>query len=250
MLYYENKNGKLYQGDCLEVMDKLIKKGVKVDAIICDLPYGQTKNKWDSVIPFEDLWLRYDKLIKERGVIALFGQGLFTADLMNSNRKNWKYNLIWDKVLTSGFLNANRMPLRSHEDIVIFYKKAPKYYPQKIIGNKNHSKGAPKNYNNNNYGDFDFVDNVEVLGDMKHPKSILQYSKPHPSIARHPTEKSVELYEWIIKSYSSENDLILDNCSGSGTLAEASENTNRKWICIEKEDKYCEISKKRLEEKK
>ena len=121
----------IYNVNCLEGMDKMIKQGIKVDMILCDLPYGRTQNKWDSIIPFGELWSRYCSIIKDNGAIVLFADGLFMADLMNSNRKMWKYNLIWDKVLTSGFLNANRQPLRQHEEICVFYKKQPTYNPQK-----------------------------------------------------------------------------------------------------------------------
>ena len=129
---------KLLNGDCLELLNDVDDKSV--DMILCDLPYGQTHNKWDSVIPLDKLWKQYKRVIKDNGCIALFGQGMFTADLMYSNKKWWKYNLIWDKVLTNGFLNANRMPLRSHEDIAIFYNKPPTYNPQKVLGKKNHTK--------------------------------------------------------------------------------------------------------------
>ena len=145
-----------------------------IDMILCDLPYGVTaKNKWDNVIPFEPLWREYTRIIKEHGAIVLFGQDKFTAECMLSNKKMHRYNLIWDKVLTSGFLNANRMPLREHEDIMVFYNKLPTYNPQKVKGNPCHSKGKVVGNNNdvqlknNNYNDFICV-NTE--GDMKFPK--------------------------------------------------------------------------------
>ena len=237
---------KIYNMDCLEGM-KLIDDR-SIDMILCDLPYGRTQNKWDSVIPFEKLWEQYNRIIKENGCIALFADGLFMADLMISNRKMWKYNLIWNKVLTSGFLNANRMPLRQHEEICIFYKKLPTYNPQKIKGVPSHSKGVPKTCNNNNYGDFGFVDNKELHGDMKYPTSILTFSKPHPSVMLHPTEKSVECCEWLIKTYTNENELILDNCMGSGTTAVACIKTNRKYIGFELSEEYCKIAEKRISE--
>ena len=153
---------------------------------------------------------------------------------------------MWDKVLPSGFLNANRMPLRSHEEICIFYKKQPTYNPQKVKGKPNHSKGKPKEYENNNYGDFDFVDNSKELGDMKHPVSILRFSKPHPSVSVHPTQKSVEICEWLIKSYTNEGELVLDNCMGSGSTGVACLNTNRNFIGIELDEKYFDIAKERI----
>ena len=234
----------LYNMDCLEGMKLIDDKSI--DMILCDLPYGRTQNKWDSIIPFDELWKRYNNIIKDNGAIVLFADGLFMADLMNSNRKMWKYNLIWDKVLTSGFLNANRQPLRQHEEICVFYKKQPTYNPQKTKGKPNHSKGKPKETANNNYGKFEFVDNKEELGDMKHPTSILKFQKPHPSKMLHPTEKSVECCEWLIKTFTNKGDLVLDNCAGSFTTAVACDNTNRNWICIEKEEKYCNIGLTRI----
>ncbi|CEQ01611.1 DNA modification methylase [[Clostridium] sordellii] len=235
---------KIYNMDCLEGMKRLRDKSV--DMILCDLPYGQTKNKWDSVIPFDKLWKEYKRIIKDNGVIALFANGMFTAELMLSNKSMWKYNLVWNKVLSSGFLNANRMPLRQHEDICIFYKKAPKYNPQKVKGKPNHSKGKVKDNENNNYGSFDFVDNSKELGDMKHPTSILEFSKPHPSKMIHPTEKSTDICEWLIKSYTDEGMTVLDNCIGSGTTAVAAMNTNRNYIGFELDKNYYNIAMDRI----
>ena len=169
-------------------------------------------------------------------------------EVMKSNQKNWKYNLIWNKVLTSGFLNANRMPLRQHEDICVFYKKSPTYNPQKSKGKPCHSKGKPKENKNNNYGSFNFVDNSKELGDMKHPTSIITVSKPHPSKMVHPTQKPVDLLECLIKTYTNEGELVLDNCMGAGSTGVACQNTGRKFIGIELDDKYFEISKSRLNE--
>ena len=235
---------KLLNGDCLELLNDVDDKSV--DMILCDLPYGQTHNKWDSVIPLDKLWKQYKRVIKDNGCIALFGQGMFTADLMYSNKKWWKYNLIWDKVLTNGFLNANRMPLRSHEDIAIFYNKPPTYNPQKVLGKKNHTKGKVKQNKNNNYGKHNFVDNSDELGNMKHPKSILTFTRPHSSVMKHPTEKPVEVCEWLIKSYTNEGDVVLDNCMGSGTTGVACENTNRKFIGMELDKEYFEEAIKRI----
>jgi site-specific DNA-methyltransferase (adenine-specific) len=215
-----------------------------IDFILCDLPYGRTNNRWDIIIPFEPLWLQYKRIIKLNGCIALFADGLFMVDLMISNREMWKYNLIWDKVLTSGFLNANRMPLRQHEEIVIFYNKQPTYNPQKVKGKPNHSKGKPKDTQNNNYNDFNFVDND--LGDLKHPTSILTFSKPHPSKMLHPTEKPIELCEWLIKTYTNENDTVLDNTMGSCSTGIACLNTNRNFIGFEKNTDIFNIAQERI----
>ena len=196
-------NVKLECGDCIEKMKDIPDQSI--DMILCDLPYGTTKNKWDNVIPFDQLWAQYERIIKDHGAIVLFGQDKFTAKCMLSNEKLHRYNIIWDKVLTSGFLNANRMPLRKHEDIMVFYKKLPTYNPQKTEGISCHSKGKVVGHmnddvlQNNNYGNFKCV---ETIGNMKHPTSILVFPKPHPSIAVHPTQKPVELLEWLIKTYT------------------------------------------------
>ena len=242
------KNVKLYQGDCLEVMKDITDKSI--DMILCDLPYGTTQNKWDLVIPFDQLWKEYNRIIKDNGAIVLFAQGMFTSDLMQSNRKYWRYNLIWEKDRPSGFLNAKRMPLRSHEDICVFYKKLPTYNPQFWEGEPLHGMGnkfKEGNLGNNNYGKFPSHTNPSALrkGDtQKHPRSVLKFSRPHPPI--HPTQKSVELCEWLIKTYTNENDVVLDNCMGSGSTGVACMNTNRKFIGIELNDKYFDISINRI----
>lgn len=235
-------------GDCLELM-KEIPDG-SIDMILCDLPYGVTQNKKDIIIPFDCLWKEYERIIKNNGCIALFGQGIFYVDLVNSNRGLFRYDLVWDKILSSGFLNANRMPLRVHEQIAIFYKKLPTYNPQKVIGNKNHSKGTPKEATNLNYGKHSFVDNTELLGNLKNPISILSFQKPHPSVAVHRTEKPVELLEYLIKTYTNENETVLDNCMGSGSTGVACVNTGRNFIGIELDKDCFEIASNRIKEAK
>lgn len=239
---------KLLQGDCLELMKEI--PDSSVDMILCDLPYQRTRNKWDVAIPFGPLWEQYRRIIKPNGAIVLFAEGMFMADLMASCPSMWRYNLIWDKVLTSGFLNANRMPLRQHEEVCVFYKKPPTYYPQKSEGAKSHSKGYGRDYANHNYGHFNFVDNAEAHGNLKFPTSILRYQKPHPSKALHPTEKPVSLCEYLIKTYSNPNDLILDNCMGSGTTGVACVNTGRNFIGMELDPTYYEIATQRIAEVK
>ena len=242
----------LYQGNCLELMKNIRDKSI--DCIICDLPYGVTsKNKWDTIIPYEPLWKEYKRIIKDNGPIILFGQDKFTAKTMLSNEKMHRYNLIWNKVLTSGFLNAGKMPLREHEDIMIFYKKLPTYNPQFTEGKPLHGMGEKfkkvKN-NNNNYNDFNSCNNPSANreGDTKkYPKSILTFPRPASSKMLHPTEKPVELLEYLIKTYSNENDVILDNCMGSGSTGVACLNTNRRFIGIELDEKYFNIAKGRLE---
>lgn len=240
---------KLYQGDCLEIMKHIPNKSI--DCIICDLPYGITQNKDDIQIPFKPLWQQYERIIKNNGCIALFGQGLFYIDLVNSNRKMFRYDLIWDKVLTSGFLNAKRMPLRRHEQIAIFYKLLPTYNPQFTQGKPLHGKGKSylnKEHKNQNYGKFNQTEDLRKGSTDKYPTSILTFPKPHPSIAKHRTEKSIECLEWLIKTYTNENDTVLDNCMGAGSTGIACKNTNRKFIGIELNKEYYEIAKERLKE--
>nr|WP_295602474.1 site-specific DNA-methyltransferase [uncultured Terrisporobacter sp.] len=248
----EDGRYRLYQGDCLEIMKNL--KDKSIDCIICDLPYGVTsKNKWDTIIPYEPLWKEYKRIIKDNGAIILFGQDKFTAKTMLSNEKMHRYNLVWNKVLTSGFLNAGRMPLREHEDIMIFYKKSPTYNPQFTEGKPLHGMGAKfkkiKN-NNNNYNDFNSCNNPSANreGDTKkYPKSILTFPRKSSSKMLHPTEKPVELLEYLIKTYSNEGDVILDNCMGSGSTGVACLKTNRDFIGIELDKGYFNMSKNRIE---
>ncbi len=236
---------KLMQGDCLELMQELPDNSV--DMVLCDLPYGRTKNRWDIVIPFEPLWKQYRRIVKENGAIILFADGMFMAQLMSSNPSMWRYNLIWDKVLSAGFLNANKMPLRQHEELCVFYKKPPIYNPQKTIGAKSHSKGKKKDCKNHNYGRFEFVDNASKHGELKFPTSIIRFQKPHPSKAVHPTEKPVALCEYLIKTYTSPGDTVLDNCMGSGPTGIACANTGRDFIGMESDLEYFEVAKARIE---
>ena len=237
---------KVYKGDCLELMKDIPDESI--DMILVDPPYERTHNKWDSIIPLDKMWEQYLRIIKPNGCIAIFADGMFMADLMKSQEKLWKDNLVWVKVLSTGFLNANRRPLRVHEEVCIFYKKPPVYNPQKVLGAMNHSKGKKKACDNNNYGKYEFVDNREELGEWKHPTSILRFQKPHPSVVTHPTEKPVELCEWLIKSYTNKGDTVLDSCAGSGTTCIAAINTSRNYIAMESEEKYCRAMEKRISE--
>lgn len=237
---------KIYCEDCLEGM-KRIPDG-SVDMILCDLPYEVTKNPWDQMIPFDKLWEQYKRVIKQNGAIILFSEGMFMAKLMASNPQMWRYNLIWDKVLTSGFLNANRMPLRRHEQLCVFYKKQPTYNPQKRKGAKSHGKGAKKQCANNNYGDYSFVDNCDAHGDLKFPTSILRYQKPHPSKATHSTEKPVSLCEELIRTYTNHGETVLDSCMGTGATGVAAVRCGRKFIGFELLPKYYDIAKHRIEQ--
>lgn len=236
----------LMNGNCLELMKDLPDKSI--DMILCDLPYQRTQNKWDTILPYDEMWAQYDRVIKDNGCIALFCDGLFMAELMLSNKKMWRYNLVWDKILPSGFLNANRQPMRNHEEIAIFYKKQPTYNPQMTKGQPNHSKGKPKDVTNHNYGKHGWVDSNEELGDMKHPKSIVAFQKPHPSTMIHPTQKPVELLEWLIKTYTNEGDIVLDNCMGSGSTGVACAITNRNFIGMELNEDYYFLARTRINE--
>jgi DNA modification methylase len=246
----------LIKGDCLVEMKNIPDKSV--DMILCDLPYEvlNKRNKhaqWDRKIPFDKLWQQYERIIKDNGVIALFGQGMFTAKLMMSNTKLWRYNLIWDKVLTSGFLNAKRMPLRSHEDICIFYKKLPIYNPQMTTGKPLHGKGTSymnKELTNNCYGQVNASCDIRKGCTDKFPTSILKFRKPHPSTTLHPTQKPVALLEYLIKTYTNEGDLVLDNCMGSGSTMIACMNTKRNGIGIELNEEYFKIAQQRVSEAK
>lgn len=239
----------LYNGDCLQIMQTLPDKSV--DMILTDLPYGTTQNKADIIIPFEPLWEQYERIIKDNGAIVLFAQGLFYIDLVNSNRKLFRYDLVWDKVLISGFLNAKRMPLRQHEQIAVFYKQLPTYNPQFTIGKPVHGNGTAyknKELKNQNYGKYNAVGNIRKDSVEKYPTSIIKFVKPHPSIAKHRTEKSIECLEYLIKTYTNENDVVLDSCMGAGSCGVASIKSGRKFIGIEIDENYFNIAKKRIEE--
>lgn len=233
------------QGDCLELMKELPDKSV--DMILCDLPYGQTaRNKWDVVIPFDSLWQAYERVIKDNGAIVLFANGMFTAELMFSNKKLWKYNLIWEKTQPTGFLNAKRMPLRNHEDICVFYKKLPTYNPQMTSGHtRKVSKAEHKTKckSTTDYGEHNVVDYDST---ERYPKSIWKFAKDTQKQAFHPTQKPVALLEYLIKTYTNENDVVLDNCMGSGSTCVAAINTGRQYVGYELDKEYFAIADKRI----
>lgn len=237
----------LYEGDCLDSFNNIPDKSV--DLILCDLPYGLTANKKDIQISFDKLWEHYERVIKDSGVIALFAQGIFYVDLVNSNRKLFRYDLIWDKVLVTGFLNAKKQPLRVHEQIAIFYKKQPTYNPQFTEGKPLHSKGKSYKYKdpkNQNYGYHKHSEDSRKGETKKYPKSIISFQKPHPSVAKHRTEKSIECLEWLIKTYTNKGDLVLDNTAGSGTTGVAANNLNRNFILMEIDNECCDVIKSRI----
>ena len=219
-------------GDCLDLLPTL--EDNSVDMVLTDLPYGRTNATWDILVPLEPLWAELLRVTKENAAILLFGDGMFTATLMMSKPSLWRYNLVWDRIHASGFLNANRQPMRVHEDICVFYRKQPTYNSQKVPGSKSHSRGAnAKQKVNSLYGDFHAVDNTEEHGTLKHSTSIRSFQKPHPSVARHATEKPVSLLEWAVLSYTNPGDHVLDCTMGSGSTGRACENVGRKFTGME-----------------
>lgn len=253
---------KIYKGDCLELMPHIADKSV--DMILCDLPYqvlhkNNPNAQWDRIIPFEPLWEQYKRIIKDNGAIVLFAQGMFTAQLMMSNPKMYRYSLVWDKMRVTGFLNANRMPLRCHEDICVFYKTLPTYNPQMEIGNPNHSQGNGKHKETNNcYGQYkqgrayDYDKGIKKVEptrpNEKFPKSIIRIRKEHESKVLHPCQKSVELLRYLIRTYTNEGDVVLDNAMGSGSTIVAAIKEKRHFLGIEKNEEYFEKASKRIKE--
>lgn len=237
------KTDTILQGDCLELMNDI--PNGSIDMILCDLPYGTTQNKWDSVLDLIKVWEHYTRIIKDNGAIVLTGQSVFSASLIMSQPKLYRYTLIWEKTKAGGFLNAKRMPLQAHEDILVFYKKLPTYNPQMGIG-KPYTKKAVTNGDGKNYGKFNRVGQIAVNNGKRYPRSVVKFSNDnHASL--HPTQKPTELFEWLIKTYTNEGDVVLDNTAGSGTTAIACLNTNRHFIVMEQDQKYYEIMCNRIE---
>ena len=228
----------LRQGDCLELMKDI--PSSSVDLILCDLPYGTTRNKWDSVIPLDKLWEQYSRIIKDNGAIVLFSQNPFTQILGASNIKLLKYEWIWEKDNGTGFLNAKKMPLKIHENILVFYKKLPTYNPQMRTGFKPYK--CKQGRHSTNYGAYEQGHITESNGE-RYPIDIIEFKKDS---GLHPTQKPVALLEYLIKTYTNENDLVLDNCMGSGSTGVACVNTNRNFIGIELDEKYFNIAKERI----
>ena len=229
---------KIYNEDCLEGMKRIPDKSI--DMILCDLPYGVTaRNKWDTIIPFEPLWAEYERIIKDNGAIVLTASQPFTADLIQSNRKMFKYSLVWNKSQVTGFLNAKKQPLRSHEDILLFYKKQPTYNPAMVKGKRVlKSTGG----GSTNYGKFTYKPHYS---EWYYPKSIIEIPQKRLK-SGHPTQKPVALMEYLIKTYTNDGETVLDNCIGSGTTAIACINTNRNYIGFELDKQYCEIANERI----
>lgn len=259
---------KIIQGDCLEVMKHL--PSGSIDMILCDLPYGTTQNKWDSVIPLDQLWAEYERIIKDNGAIVLTAQGLFTAKLILSNEKLFKYKIIWIKSKPTNFLNAKIQPLRKHEDICIFYKKQPTYNPQMVNGEP-YDKGVRKDQYSGSYGDFK-PRHVKSNGE-RYPNDVVFYdtinSSEHDDFiycktaesegeVLHPTQKPIELGRYLVRTYTNEGDIVLDNTCGSGSFLVAAAMENRRFIGIEKNEgvllhkkdpiDYVQISNERIKE--
>lgn len=236
----------IQQGDCLELMLKLPDK--YVDMILCDLPYGTTACKWDTIVPFEPLWEQYERIIKPCGAIVLFGSQPFTSDLINSNKKWFKYELIWDKTFGRQPQLANIQPMKRHENILVFGQGRLTYNPQKTPLEKPYtSKGAGNNAGTRNDHRLG-LKKVEKTYTHKTPDTILIFKPVSNNKTSHSTQKPVALLEYLIKTYTNENEIVLDNTMGSGSTGVACINTNRKFIGYEKDEKYFEIAKNRLEE--
>lgn len=218
-----------------------------IDMILCDLPYGTTSCAWDTTIPFEMLWKQYARIIKPNRVIALFGSEPFASYLRMSNIKNYKYDWVWDKKSKSGFLNAKKRPLKQYENICIFSYGVPVYYPIMVTRGKKRSKGSYNKKTGNGdmvYGKFN---NVKSYNNTYYPSNIIEVSNAVNKGKVHPTQKPVELLEYIIKTYTNRGDIVLDNCMGSGSTGVACANTGRDFIGIEIDDVYFDTAKHRIE---
>jgi site-specific DNA-methyltransferase (adenine-specific) len=213
-----------------------------IDMILCDLPYGTTQNKWDTVIPLDSMWEQYKRVIKDDGAIVLTAAQPFTSILVSSNLPMFRYDLVWEKSQATGFLNAKKMPLRKHESILVFYKSPPTYNPQFTEG-KPYTAKSNASANKGNYGKFN--DNITVNDGRRYPVSILQFKNGGHTY--HPTQKPIDLFRYLIRTYTNPGEIVLDNCMGSGTTAVAATLESRYFIGFETEPKYVEIANKRLD---
>lgn len=244
------KINEVHQGDCLELMKFIPDKSI--DAIISDPPYGTTACKWDTIIPFEPLWEQYKRIIKDNGAIVLTASQPFTSALVMSNIDMFKYEWIWEKNRGSNFATLKYSPMKEHESVLVFCKTTSKYYPIKQERKGSGLSRTKYAYNITNTGKRDVMNGFEMKhpnhngnNELRFPSSIQKFNT---EVGLHPTQKPLALFEYLIKTYTDEGDLVLDNCAGSFTTAIASENLKRNWICIEKEAKYCEIGAKRITE--
>ena len=236
----------LMHGDCLELMKQIPDKSV--DMILCDLPYGITACKWDSIIPFDKLWEQYKRIVKDNGAIALFGSEPFSTKLRASNLSMFRYDIVWDKTRGSNFANARKQPMKSHEIISIFYKHLPRYNPQFWYAKpyKTTTKVRSKEIEGlRGRGSVATICTSTISEDgRRYPLSIVSFPRDGSRI--HPTQKPVALCEYLIKTYTNEGETVLDNCMGSGTTGVACVNTDRNFIGIELDDHYFEVATERI----
>ncbi len=235
----------LFQGDCLKVLPTLAAQSV--DLILCDLPYGTTQNRWDSVIDLDRLWAEYRRVLKPNGVVVLTAQGVFTARLILSNEEWFKYKVVWEKSKSTNFLNAKKQPLRKHEDICIFYRKSPTYNPQMTAGQP-YDKGVRKNQLSGSYGDF-MPAHVRSDGE-RYPSDIVYFKTAESELERqvwHPTQKPVELGRYLVRTYSNEGDLVLDNAFGSGSFLVAAAKEKRRFVGIERNEEVHLFKDKKID---
>lgn len=230
----------IYNMDCLEGMNRI--SDASIDLILCDLPYETTRNKWDEILPFETLWIQYRRVIKDHGAIVLFADGLFTAKLILSNVSMWRYNLIWDKQRGCDFLNANVKPLKSHEDICVFYKKKPIYNKQAWYSTP--YKRTKNGRLSDNYGQRGEAWSESKDGE-RNPLSILSFARDGKRL--HPTQKPVDLLKWLIRTYTNPGAVVLDNCMGVGSTCVAAVETDRHYIGFETDEHYFELACNRLD---
>lgn len=231
--------------DCLSAEGLRMIPDETIDLILCDLPYEKTQNKWDILLPLDLLWKEYERVIKPHGAIVLTASQPFTSLLVMSNPKLFRYDLVWEKTTPTGFLNANRMPLRSHEDILVFYKKLPTYHPQKTTGHPASHTFTKHTSDGSNYGNT--KSGLSGGGSTeRYPKSVLTFATDKQKEHYHSTQKPVALCEYLIQTFSNPGDVVLDNTAGSFTTAVACDNTNRNWICMEKETKFSAIGWRRV----
>jgi site-specific DNA-methyltransferase (adenine-specific) len=228
-------------GDCLELM-KDIPSG-SIDMTICDLPYGTTACKWDTIIPFDKLWEQYERIIKPNGAIVLTASQPFTSALIMSNPKLFRYEWIWEKTLFSNFALVKKQPAKLHENVLIFYKKQPTYNPKMQVGKPYFDKPRKRTMGVINDA-IGMKKAIQNKGE-RYPSSVQKFSNGNNGTI-HPTQKPIELFEYLIKTYTNEGELVLDNCAGSGTTAIACLKTNRQFIVMEKEQKYYDIILKRV----
>ena len=249
MKVYKSELGVLHQGDCLDLMPMFPDKSI--DMILCDLPYGTTACKWDTIIPFEPLWKEYKRIIKDNGAIVLTASQPFTSALIMSNIKMFKRCLYWKKERGTGFARANKEELRVIEEILIFGGKI-RYFPIMKKLKKSYKHCLPINKSlSDNVSNVNLTKNGErIYKEYTHsyPTNLLEFSRDSNKL--HPTQKPVVLFEYLIKTYTNEGEVVLDNCMGSGTTAVACENLKHRWIGMEKEKKYCDVIVNRLEERR